>query len=77
MPTYTLKDLKTLDQWDVLCSYEELQTILDELPNVQQVLSAPKIVGGVGNLHSKVPDGFKDVLSRVKKGSSGNNTIRS
>jgi len=77
MPTYTLKDLKTLDQWDIFCSYEELQIILNELPNVQQVLSAPKIVGGVGNLHSKVPDGFKDVLSRVKKGSSRNNTINS
>ena len=76
MPTYTLKDMKTQDTWDVLCSYEELQQILNELPDVTQVLSAPKVVTSVGTLHSKVPSGFKDVLSKIKSGSSRNNSIR-
>lgn len=75
MPTYTLKDNKTNDKWDVICTYDELQVILDEMPNVSQVLSAPRIVGGVGSLQSKVPDGFKDVLSRVKSGSGKDNSI--
>jgi len=77
MPTYTLKDLKTLDEWDIICSYSELQTVLDEMPNIKHVLSAPKIVSGVGSLQSKVPSGFKDVLSRVKSGSSKDNSINS
>lgn len=77
MPTYTLKDLKTLDEWDIICSYDELQTILNEMDNVSQVIKAPLIVGGVGDVKSKVPDGFKDVLSRVKSGSAKNNTINS
>ena len=76
MPIYTLKDIKTNEQWDVNCSYQELQLTLDELPNVKHVLSAPKIVRESGDLHSKVPSGFKDVLSRVKSGSSKSNTIR-
>ena len=50
--------------------------MLEDDKNLTQVITAPKIVSGIGNLHSKVPDGFKDVLSRVKKGSSKGNTIR-
>jgi hypothetical protein len=76
MPTYTLRDIKTQNQWDVVCSYEELQTILDEMPDVVKVLSTPKIVTGVGSLHSKVPDGFKDKLNQIKKGSGKSNTIK-
>lgn len=76
MPTYTLRDIKTYNEWDVNCSYDELQTILDELPNVVKVLSTPKIVTGVGSLHSKVPDGFKDKLNDIKKKSGRGNTIK-
>jgi len=76
MPTYTLRDIKTQNQWDVVCSYDELQTILDEMPDVVKVLSTPKIVTGVGSLHGKVPDGFKDKLNQIKKGSGKGNTIK-
>ena len=76
MPTYTLRDIKTNNQWDVVCSYDELQTILDEMPDVIKVLSTPKIVTGVGTLHGKVPDGFKDKLNQIKKGSGQGNTIK-
>ena len=76
MPTYTLRDIKSQNQWDVVCSYDELQTILDEMPDVVKVLSTPKIVTGVGSLHSKVPDGFKDKLNQIKKGSGKSNTIK-
>lgn len=76
MPTYTLRDIKTNDQWDVHCSYDELQTILDEMPDVIKVLSTPKIVTSVGTLHGKIPDGFKDKLNQIKKGSGRGNTIK-
>lgn len=76
MPTYTLRDIKTNKVWDVICTWDELQNILDEMPDVIKELSTPKIVTGVGNLHSKVPDGFKDKLNQIKKGSGKNNTIR-
>ena len=76
MPTYTLRDIKNNNEWDVNCSYEELQTILNEMPVVMKVLSTPKIVSGVGSLQSKVPDGFKDKLKQIKKGSGQGNTIK-
>lgn len=76
MPSYTLKDTKTGDIWDTICTWEELQEILNAMDNVIQVPSAPKIVSSVGGLHSKVPNGFKDVLHRVKSGSAKSNTIK-
>lgn len=76
MPMYTLRDTATAHEWDVVCSYEELQLILNEMPDVIQKLSAPKIVSGVGNIINKTPDGFKDVLGRVKSGSGRNNNVR-
>lgn len=75
MPTYTLKDIKTQVEWDVNCSYDQLQVILDEQPDVIKVLSVPKIVSGVGNLNSKTDDGWKDTLGRIKKGAGKGNTI--
>jgi len=76
MPTYTLRDIKTNKVWDVTCSWDELQIILDELPDVVKELSTPRIVSGVGSLHSKVPDGFRDKLNQIKKGSGQGNTIK-
>lgn len=77
MPVYTIKDLKSGDHWEVMCSYEELQTILNEQPDVAQVLKAPNIIGSrMGNQDMKVPDGFKDLLkNKIKKGSGKGNTI--
>ena len=76
MPSYTLKDTKTNDTWDVVCSWNELQTMLDELPNVIQVLSTPKIVSQSGSTLSKTDDGWKEVLNKVKSGSGRANTIK-
>ena len=76
MPTYTLKDLKTNDTWEVFCSWDELQIIINEMPNVQQVMSAPKIVSGQGSLLSKTDNGWKDNLQRIKDGSGSGNTIK-
>ena len=76
MPSYTLKDTSTLEEFEVVCSWDELQVRLNEMPDLIQVLSTPKIVSSTGNLHSKTPDGFKDLLGRIKKGSGENSTIK-
>jgi hypothetical protein len=75
MPTYTLRNIKDNTQFDVNCSYDELQVMLDEQPDVIKVLSTPKIVGGVGNLNSKTDDGWKETLGRIKKGAGRGNTV--
>ena len=74
MPTYMLRNKRTDETWQVLCTYEEVKKRLSD--EVELVLSTPKVVSGVGNLHSKVPDGFKDRLGQIKKTSGAGNTIK-
>ncbi len=74
MPTYMLRNKRTDETWQVLCTYEEMKKRLSD--EVELVLSTPKFVSSVGNLHSKVPDGFKDRLGQIKKGSGSGNTIK-
>ena len=76
MPTYTLKNIKDNVEFNVICSYDELQVMLDEQPDVIRVLSTPKIVSGVGSLMSKTDDGWKDNLRRIKAGSGRGDTIK-
>tara|TARA_B100000085_G_C18462707_1_gene479660 strand:+ start:475 stop:729 length:255 start_codon:yes stop_codon:yes gene_type:complete len=76
MPTYTLKDIKTQEEWDVLCTWSELQETLDAMPDVIQVLSTPKIVANQGSLLSKTDDGWKENLKRIKAGSGSSSTIK-
>ena len=75
MPIYTLRKLSTEEEWEVNVTYDELTQILED-EDIVKVLSTPKIVTGVGSLHSKVPDGFKDKLKEIKKGSGRGNTIK-
>lgn len=77
MPTYTVKDIKTNSQWDVNCSYTELQQMLDNSPDLIKVLSTPNFsYSGVGSLLSKTDDGWKDRLKQIKDGSGKGNTIK-
>ena len=49
---------------------ERLNDILELVPVM------PNIVSGVGSLHSKVPDGFRDKLKDIKSKSGRGNTIK-
>jgi len=72
-----VKDIKSQATWDVICSWNELQEMLDNSPDLVKVLSTPNFShSGVGSLQSKVPDGFKDRLKQIKKGSGEGNTIK-
>lgn len=74
MPTYMLRNKRTDQTWQVLCTYEEMKKKLND--EVELVPVFPNIVSGVGNLHSKVPDGFRDKLGQIKKTSGRGNTIK-
>ena len=78
MPLYTVKDIKTNSQWDVTCSYDELQEMLDNRPDLIKVVTVPNFStsGGATHLNSKTSDGWKDLLGRIKKGSGKGNTIK-
>tara|TARA_R110000782_G_scaffold25744_8_gene66663 strand:- start:556 stop:780 length:225 start_codon:yes stop_codon:yes gene_type:complete len=72
MPIYTLHNKKTDERWDVVCSWDELQSQMTD--DIHQALSTPLIVSGItGSM--KVPDGFKDLKGRIKQGSGRGNTV--
>ena len=74
MPTYTLRNNKTEEMWQILCSYNEMKSKLND--DIELVPVFPKIVSGVGNLHGKTDDGWKDNLKRIKARSGKGNTIK-
>ena len=74
MPTYMLRNKRTEETWQVLCTYEEMKERLND--EVELVPVFPNIVSGVGSLLSKTDDGWKDTLKRIKSGSGRGNTIK-
>jgi len=74
MPTYTLRNKRTEQIWQTLCSYDEMKAKLND--EVELVPVMPNIVSGVGSLMSKTDDGWKDNLKRIKEGSGRGNTIK-
>lgn len=43
---------------------------------VEMVISSPRIVSGVGNLHSKVSSNFRDRLKEIHKSAGKHSTIQ-
>lgn len=74
MPTYTLRNKRTEQMWQTLCSYDEMKAQLND--EVELVPVMPNIVSGVGSLLGKTDDGWKDNLKRIKEGSGRGNTIK-
>lgn len=73
MPLYSFIDELTGEEYEEVMSYSEKDAFLTENPHIKQSYTkAPAIVRGRG---LKVDSGFKDVLSRIKKGSGRGNTI--
>lgn len=64
MPTYNFYDTETGEEFESFMSISARETFLKENPHIQPVVTAPAIVSGVST-SNKVPDGFKDVLSKV------------
>ncbi len=66
MPTYNFIDTVTNEEFELFMKWSEREEFLKENPHVQSVLTAPSIVTSVAGMGShRVPDGFKEVLSKV------------
>lgn len=64
MPTYQFLNTQTGEEFEVLMKISEREEYLKNNPHIQSVLTAPALVSGVFT-SNKVPDGFKEVLSKV------------
>ena len=64
MPMYEFLDTKTDEVFEQIMKISEREIFLLNNPHIQPVVSAPMLVSSV-SLTGKVPDGFKEVLSKV------------
>ena len=65
MPTYSFIDTDTDEEFEIFMSISEREEFLKENPSVQaRMFEAPALVRGT-SVNNKVPDGFKEVLSKV------------
>lgn len=77
MPTYTVENKETEERWNVICSWEELQSVLESDSNLSKVITTPNFVSSLKtHANSNTSDGWKDLLGRVKKGAGRRNTIK-
>lgn len=68
MPTYDFIDTKTGEEFDKFMSWTAREEYLKENPHIQAKVSAPNIVSGVStSATNRVPNGFKEVLSKVSE----------
>ena len=70
MPTYSFIDIDTGEEFDALMKISEREEYLKNNPNIQPLLTAAAIVGGV-SIKDKVPAGFKEVLAKVAENHKG------
>lgn len=66
MPTYNFVDTETGEEFELFMKWSGRETFLKDNPHIQPILTAPAIVSSVAGMGShRVPDGFKEVLSKV------------
>lgn len=66
LPTYDFVNNETGEEFEMFMSIAAREQYLKDNPNIQQVLGATFTVSGV-SITGKVPDGFKEVLSKVSE----------
>ena len=72
MPVYTLRDLKTNKEWDINCSFEELEDILNEMPDTARVWKPNAFITQNGSIHSRTDTDLRSHLKALKKKYPGN-----
>ena len=63
MPTYDFVNNETGEEFEEFMSIAAREQYLKDNPHIQQLLGATATVGGV-SITGKIPDGFKEVLSK-------------
>ena len=68
MPTYNFLNIDTGEEFESFMKISEREEYLKSNPNIQSVITAPAIVTGVStSKQNRVPDGFKEVLSKISE----------
>jgi len=73
MPTYSFRNKNTGDVAEVTMPISELENFKTKHPEVELVILCSEIVSGINGI--KPPDGFNDILKRIKQ-KNRNSTVR-
>jgi hypothetical protein len=72
MPTYLFYDTETGEEFESFMKISERESFLKENQHITAIISAPSIVSGVTtSKQNRVPDGFKEVLSKISEKNRG------
>jgi len=66
MPTYNFFDTKTGEEFEMFMSISSREEYLRDNPHILALVTAPAIISGSAS-SNKVPDGFKEVLSKISE----------
>ena len=75
MPTYNVIDKKKNKEYEVICSWNELQHMLSASADLKQGLSTPHTVSMVNSTIGRTSGDWRDLMKKVKKESGKGNTI--
>ena len=68
MPTYNFLNNETGEEFEAFMKFSEREEYMKSNPHIQSVMNAPAIVTGVStSKQNRVPDGFKEVLSKISE----------
>jgi hypothetical protein len=65
MPVYTIRNDKTNEEWDVNCSYEELEKLLST--GLERVWKPNAFISQSGSVMSRTDTDFRSHLKSLKK----------
>ena len=67
MPTYVITDTEKGETFEKFCSWNELETFLEENPKFKKELTTPKIISGIEGKTHKVDNGFTENMQRISE----------
>lgn len=74
MPTYEFLNTETEEQFEMFMSISQREEFLTKNPHIRTIITAPNIVShSGGDMYSKTPSGFKEVLSKVAEAHPNSN----
>jgi hypothetical protein len=65
MPLYEVRNKNTGEIWEEFLSISAMEDYLRDNPDVERVISAPNIIGGIAGVTHKNDSGFNDMMSRI------------
>lgn len=65
MPIYEFRIKETGETFDEFLTYNQKLDFLEENPEFEEIIGAPRIISGISGVTHKTDAGFNDLLNRI------------